>query len=441
MESVTRAADGAVLPTAGITPRRVGFVSVHTSPLEQPGSGDSGGMNVHMAALAGRLTRAGVAIDVFTRATGRDLPPTLVTADGVRVHHLQAGPAVLPKRDLASHLCAFYLALASHAATPGLDLLHGHYWMSGWVGRQASLRLGLPLVQSFHTLGRVKNERLAPGDRPEPTLRLAAEDRVAAAAHALIAPTTTEVGILRERYGAAAGQVHLVEPGVDLGVFRADGDRRAARRALGGGRIILFVGRLQPLKAPDLAVRTLAAVDRLLPDDGVPARLVIVGGPSGDGGGVDPAGLRRLARALGVEDRVALLAPRPQTDLVGLYQAADAVIVPSHSESFGLVALEAQACATPVVASAVGGLLHVVGDGGGTLVHGRDPESFAAALVPYLVDPRARARAGRNGRRKAARYDWGRTAAATLEVYRVVTARRGGREAAGGEAPRSLPGA
>jgi D-inositol-3-phosphate glycosyltransferase len=406
---------------------RVGLLSVHTSPLEQPGSGDSGGMNVAVAALAARLVDLGCAVDVFTRATGADLPPTVRTADGVHVHHIAAGPHRSPKADLASHLCAFYLGLAAHPVVGELDVLHGHYWMSGWVGRQARRRLGLPLVQSFHTLARQKNDALAPGEAPEPALRLAAEDRVVADADALIAPTASEERMLVERYGARAGSVRIVEPGVDLSVFTPEGDRLAARSDLGGGRIVLFVGRLQPLKAPDLAVRVLPALDRLLPDDGIPTRLVVVGGPSGNGHGtMDPPALRRLARTLGVEDRVAVLAPRPQRDLAPLYRAADVVLVPSHSESFGLVALEAQASGTPVVAADVGGLRHVLAAGGGTLVRERSPDAFAAALLPYLVDPQRRREAAEAGVRRASRSSWERTARETLAVYTSVLGERAG---------------
>jgi D-inositol-3-phosphate glycosyltransferase len=407
------------------SPRRVGLLSVHTSPLEQPGTGDSGGMNVAVDALARRLVAEGCAVEVFTRATGGDLPPSLRTDHGYAVHHVAAGPPRLDKAELASHLCAFYLGLAAHPSLRGLELLHGHYWMSGWVGRQARQRLGLPLVQSFHTLGREKNDALAPGDSPEPALRLAAEERVVGSADALIASTRSEERLLVDRYGAAPHAVHVVAPGVDLDVFTADGDRLAARQALGGGRIILFVGRLQPLKAPDLAVRVLPALDAILPDDGIPTRLVVVGGPSGNGAGtVDAPALRRLAEQLGVEDRLALLAPRRQEELAPLYRAADAVIVPSHSESFGLVALEAQASGTPVVAADVGGLRHVLDSGGGTLVAERTPAAFAAALLPYLTDPAVRAAAAEAGRRKAERTSWEQTGAATLGVYRSVLAAR-----------------
>ncbi len=412
--------------------RRVGLVSVHTSPLEQPGTGDAGGLNVALSALAARLAERGVEVEVFTRATGADLPPTVSVPDGYRVHHVPAGPPGAGKAELASHLCAFYLGLAASPAAADLDVVHAHYWMSGWVGRQARRRLGIPLVQSFHTLARAKNAALAPGDAPEPMLRVAAEDRVVADADAILANTAAEAALLRGAYRARPGTVHVVEPGVDLDVFAPDPRaRQLERAALGGGRIVLFVGRLQPLKAPDVAVRTLAALDAVLDShpthpDPSPTRLVVCGGASGNGRGrVDGPALRRLAAELGVADRVAVLAPRPQAELAALYRAADVVLVPSHSESFGLVALEAQACGTPVVAAKVGGLVDVVdGHGGGTLVDGHDPRDLAAAVAPYLLDPRLRAEAGAAGRRRAQRSSWDATAARTMAVYEGLAGTR-----------------
>ena len=411
---------GDTRPSDRAGPSHVGLLSVHTSPLEQPGAGDSGGMNIYLTSLARHLCRRGITVDIFTRATGEDLPPTVVLDDGIAVHHITAGPAAATKTQLASHLCAFYLSLAAHPRVRHLDLAHGHYWMSGWVGRHLRRRNGIPLVQSFHTLARVKNATLAPGDLPEPVLRLAAEDRIVADADAVIAGSPHERGVLERLYGAAPSRVHTVPAGVDLDIFSDRIDRLRARQDLGGGRIVLFVGRLQPLKAPDVAVRTLAALDRLLPDDGIPTRLVIVGGPSGPASDDShPDALRRLAAHLGISDRVAILAPRPQQDLAALYRAADVVLVPSRSESFGLVALEAQACGTPVVAAAVGGLQSIVG-AGGTLVDSRHPDAFAHAVAPYLLDARLRAATGAAGRAAALDYSWDVTAGATLDVYRTV---------------------
>ena len=412
-------------PSDRAGPLRVGLLSLHTSPLEQAGSGDAGGMNVSLAALGRELARAGVMVDVFTRANGEDLPPTVRTADGVAVHHLRAGPPGLAKDALASYLCAFWLAFAAHPVTVRLDLLHSHYWLSGWVGRRARRRLGVPLVQTFHTLARAKNANLAPGERPEPVLRTTAEDRVVAEADAIVAPTVAEASLLRIAYRAQPSRVHVVEPGVDVATFTAPRDAAAARRDLGGGRIILHVGRLQPLKGPDVALRTLAEIVRSERPGELPTRLVVVGGPSGAGGALsDRAALERLAEELGVADRFAVLAPRPHPELAALYAAADVVVVPSRSESFGLVALEAQASGTPVVAAAVGGLVHAVGEGAGTLVSGYEPAAWATAVRRYLDDPAAASAAGRCGRAHAARHGWDRTAARTLDVYRAVGAQQ-----------------
>ena len=381
-------------------------------------------MNVYLASLARSLADRNLAVEVFTRSSGSDLPPSVRVRDGVTVHHIPAGPPTASKSELASHLCAFYLGMAAHPAAADLDVLHAHYWMSGWVGRHLRRRTGVPLVQTFHTLARVKNAALAPGDVAETALRLAAEDRIVADADAVIAPTLSEADLLLSDFGARHAGVHVVPAGVDLRIFNDDIDRHLARQQLGGGRILLFVGRLQALKAPDLAVRALAALDQHLPDDGLPTRLVIVGGASGPPiGDAHPDALRRLAADLGVENRVAILAPRPQAELAPLYRAADAVIVPSHSESFGLVALEAQACGTPVVASDVGGLRSLI-HGGGTLVRQRTPDAFAAALAPYLLDAGARAAASAAAGETARAYSWDVTAEATLAVYRDVLARR-----------------
>jgi D-inositol-3-phosphate glycosyltransferase len=419
---------------AGPLPRSVALLSVHTSPLAQPGTGDGGGMNVFIAALATQLRARGIAVQVFTRAAGADLPPSATLDDGVLVHHIAAGPATLRKEDLASHLCGFYLTVAAHPALRDVEVLHGHYWMSGWVGRKLRQRRGLPLVQHFHTLAHSKDVGRAGGQASEPMLRMAAERRVVADADAVLASTATEAALLRRHYHARPGQVHVVPPGVDLDVFSADGERAIPRHDLGGGRLVLFVGRLQPLKGPDIAIRTLSALASHLPDDGVPTRLVIVGGPSGNGHGtVDPPALRRLAAELGVADRVALLAPRPHVQLAPLYRAADVLLMPSRSESFGLVALEAQACGTPVVAADVGGLRDIVTAGSGTLVSDHDPAAFARAVAPYLTNTRVRAEASVAAVAGAQRFSWRCTAERTLDVYRAVLADRsqvGGRRGA-----------
>lgn len=403
------------------TIRRVGLIAVHTSPLAQAGMGDAGGLNVYVDHVAKGLAARGVQVDVFTRRPSVDIPATVQVQDGLAVHHIEAGPLEAHKSELATHLCAFYLGLARHPAANQSQVFHGHYWMSGWVGARARRRLGIPLIQTFHTLARQKNATLAPGDIFEPPLRLAAESRIAVDADAIIAPTPQESLFLRRQMRAS--QVHVVEPGVDLSVFNIDADRAWTQDLLnpgGGAKIILFVGRLQPLKAPDTAVRTLAALRKQF--DG-PVRLVVVGGPSGNGRGVvDPPALMALAGQLGIAEDVAFLTPRAHEELAALYRAADVVLMPSHSESFGLVALEAQACGTPVVATDIGGLRHVLGgsdgeDGGGTLVDDHDPKAFAAAVLPYLTDPEYAARAGLRGIKRASTFSWDTTVDKTIAVY------------------------
>ncbi len=406
------------------TIQRVGLIAVHTSPLAQAGTGDAGGLNVYVDNVARGLAARGVEVEVFTRRPSADVPATVTVADRLRVHHIDAGPSDAHKSELASHLCAFYLGLAAHPAAADVEAFHAHYWMSGWVGARARRRLGRPLIQTFHTLARQKNATLAPGDTPESTLRLAAEGRIAVDADAIIAPTPSERSFLQREMGAR--QVHIVEPGVDLTVFNQQADRAWTHDLLNptdDARIMLFVGRLQPLKAPDTAVATLAHLKQTAAPGDPAVRLVIVGGPSGNGlGVVDPPALLRLAEHLGVAEDVAFLKPRAHEDLAALYRAADVVLMPSHSESFGLVALEAQACGTPVVATDVGGLRHVLGrlggqDGGGTLVTEHTPEAFARAIRPYLTDPDFAAEVSARGLRRAQTFSWESTVDKTIAVY------------------------
>ncbi|WP_141015606.1 D-inositol-3-phosphate glycosyltransferase [Nocardioides sambongensis] len=411
--------------------RRLAMICLHTSPLDQPGTGDAGGMNVYVVEVARRLARRGVEVDIFTRATGSALEPVVplldpVTGaceDGVRVHHVHAGPFEgLTKNELPGQLCAFAReVLRTEAAHPAgyYDLVHSHYWLSGQVGALARDRWGVPLVHSMHTMAKVKNLALAEGDSPEPAAREIGEQQVVEAADLLIANTDLEAKQLINLYDAEAGRVEVVLPGVDTTVFRPQ-DRAAARaeRDLSDDAlVVLFAGRIQPLKAPDVLLKAIAELVGRRPD--LRSRLVvpIVGGPSGSGL-ERPTALAALADELGVADLVRFVPPVKQSDLAGWYAAATLVAVPSYNESFGLVAAEAQACGTPVVAAAVGGLTTVVADGrSGLLVDGHEPREWAHALERVLADPALAATLADGAVRQAEEFTWEATAARTLEVY------------------------
>ena len=416
-------------------PRRIATLSVHTSPLHQPGTGDAGGMNVYILEVARCLADAGVEVEIFTRATAGDLPSLVEVAPGVRVRHVVSGPLEeLPKEELPGQLCAFTAGVlrAEAARPPGYyDLIHSHYWLSGQVGWLAKDRWGTPLVHTAHTLAKVKNVRLAAGDRPEPKARVIGEEQVVAEADRLVANTTVEARDLIARYQAPPARVCVVEPGVDLKRFRPPPagreaeTRLAARRRLGlppRGYVVAFVGRIQPLKAPDVLLHAVAALRERDPELVGQLTVAIVGGPSGSG--LDrPTALMELAASLGIADSVRFLPPQTGDDLPGLYRAADLIAVPSHNESFGLVALEAQACGTPVVAAAVGGLVTAVRDGvSGLLVDGHDPVDWARVLGELLPAAGRRAELAREAVRHARNFSWARTASGLLTVYRGAMA-------------------
>ena len=410
-----------------VRPRRVAVLSVHTSPLEQPGTGDAGGMNVYVVETSTRLAQLGVEVEVFTRATSSDLPPVVEMAPGVTVRHVTAGPFEgLSKEDLPAQLCALTSGVlrAEAAHEPGwYDAVHSHYWLSGQVGWLASERWGVPLVHTAHTLAKVKNLALAEGDAPEPLRRVVGEEQVVAASDRLVANTAEEAAQLVDLYDADPSRVVTVAPGVDLEHFRP-GEASGARTRLGvppDAVLLLFVGRIQPLKAPDVLLH--AAARMLQRDPGLRGRLVVavVGGPSGTGL-LEPTALQDLAHSLGLTDVVRFETPRGRDRLRDWYAAADAVAVPSHNESFGLVALEAQACGTPVVASDVGGLRMTVRHGfPGLLVPGHGADAWAGALTRAVADRR---RLSPGAVAHAAGFSWGRTADGLLRTYRDALADR-----------------
>ena len=401
---------------------RVAVVSLHTSPLDQPGTGDSGGMNVYIRAAAERLACRGAQVDVFTRRRARDIAEIEELVGGSRIIHVTAGPRdPMPKEELPRFLPEFLTGMLHRSELEGraYDIVHTHYWLSGWVGRSTKDAWNAPLVASFHTLGKVKNYSLARGERPEPPERLEGEEAVIDRADRIMAATPAEAAQLVGLYGAEPDRIRLVPPGVDHEIFfpRPRAEARA-RLHLTGVRLLLFVGRLQPHKGPDIAVRALAELLARDPGRTEDVVLAIVGGPSGTGHGAEVARLMDLAGALGVEERVMLFPPQPQVRLADFYAAAEVVLVPSRSESFGLVALEAQACGSPVVAAAVGGLRYVVDDAvTGYLVEGHDPGDHAERTLEILADPEAAARMGKAGLEHSLRFSWDATADGILSVY------------------------
>lgn len=401
---------------------RVAMISLHTSPLDQPGTGDAGGMNVYVIELSRRLAARGVSVDIFTRATSSTLEPLVEVDDDVLVRHVHAGPFEgLTKAELPGQMCVFAREVlrAEAGHLPGhYDAVHSHYWLSGQVGALARDRWGVPLVHSMHTMAKVKNEALAQGDTPEPAARVLGEEQVVEAADMLIANTDIEARQLIDLYDAEPSRVEVVHPGVDLDVFCP---RVGARERLGlpaHANVLLFAGRLQPLKAPDVLVR---AVGVLLEEDpSLRSGLVvpIVGGPSGTGL-EHPESLAELAHDLGLDDVVRFVPPVAQSELADWCAAATLVAVPSHNESFGLVAVEAQATGTPVVAAAVGGLPTVVRDEcSGLLVPTHDPRDWAHALRRMLQEPGLHDKLATGALEQAANFSWERTADRTLEVYR-----------------------
>ncbi len=381
-------------------------------------------MNVYIVELSKRLALLGIEVEIFTRATSGDLPPVVELVPGVTVRHITAGPLEgLSKNDLPAQLCAFASGVlrAEAMREPGYyDVIHSHYWLSGQIGWLAKDRWGVPLVHSMHTMAKVKNANLADGDCPEPALRTIGEEQVVAESDRLVASTGQEASELVELYGADPAKIVTVAPGVDLERFRP-GSRAQARARLGiaaDAVVLAFVGRIQPLKAPDVVLHAAA---RLVEFDPVlRERLVVlvVGGASGSGLH-EPAALAKLAGDLGISDLVRFEPPADQDHLADIYRAATVTMVPSHNESFGLVALESQACGTPVIAAAVGGLRTAVADGrSGLLIPGHDPADYAAALRTVVDSPGLRHSLAEGAVTHASQFGWSVTAAGTLETYR-----------------------
>ena len=403
---------------------------LHTSPLEQAGTGDAGGMNVYVVESAKRIAESGVKVDIFTRANRPNLPAVVEIADGVNVVHLEAGPyGSVTKDELPSQICALMSSYLRHELQkpPGYyDLLHSHYWISGQLGWLVSERYGIPLVHTMHTMAKVKNQSLAEGESPEPQTRAIGEEQVVQASAALIANTASEAASLVSLYDACPDNVHVVSPGVDLRTYKVNGGKRSAREKLNISQdqlMLLFVGRIQPHKGPEVLIRAVAEMLQHTPMLRCKLRAVIMGGPSGNGSS-EPERLEALAKFLGVTDVVQFVPPVPHEELSDWYRSADLVCVPSYSESFGLVALEAQACGTPVVATAVGGLRAAVADGiSGVLVDGHNPKAWSATLMRLLMEPQRRVLLSLGAVDHASRFGWDATARGILDVYDQVLSR------------------
>ena len=403
---------------------RIATLMVHTSPLEQAGVGDAGGMNVYVIENSIKMASAGVEIDIFTRTEKSGLTEAVKISEGVTLHHLEAGPlGSLTKEELPSQIGALTSAFMEHqSGKPDdyYDIIHSHYWISGQLGWMISERTGVPLIHTMHTMAKVKNRALAEGERPEPLIRALGEEQVVANAKALIANTDAEAASLVSLYSADHDLVKVVTPGVDLQRFTTGHGKSGARKILEIAQdalVLTFVGRIQPHKGPEVLVRAVAEMVAHAPHLRAKLALVIIGGASGAGSN-EPERLAKVAKFLGVAEIIHFKEPVSRDELADWYRASDLVCVPSYSESFGLVALEAQACGTPVVASAVGGLRTAVSDGiSGTLVDGHDQRAWASVLARLLAEPQRRVLLSMGALSHAKRFGWENTARQTLDVY------------------------
>ena len=402
---------------------RIATLMVHTSPLDQPGIGDAGGMNIYVLESAQRMAAMGVSVDIFTRRTDASQPDIVEISPGVRVRHFECGHGSLTKEQLPAHIHGLSKEFLRIVKSENYDAIHSHYWLSGKVAMPAAKELGIPLIHTMHTMARVKNLNLAEGESPEPMIRVQGETQVVAAANALIANTDAEAASLVSLYDACPDIVHVVSPGVDLYTFTPGQGRSAAREVVGlpqDAMVVSFVGRIQPHKGPEVLIRATSELVKHSPLLRHKLVVNIMGGASGaNTDEVDR--LKELSTWLGIDDVVRFEPPVARKDLAQWYRAADLVVVPSYSESFGLVALEAQACGTPVVATAVGGLRTAVADGiSGVLVDGHDPKAWSSVIVRLLQEPQRRVLLSMGAIEHASHFGWDATARGTLDIYDLV---------------------
>lgn len=401
-------------------PLSIAFVVLHTSPLDEPGTKDAGGMNVVVRAHAEQLARQGHRVQLITRRSSPEQPASTELAPNLAVHHLDAGPArLLAKGEHERLIEPFGRVLAAHLARHPADMLHAEHWYSGLAALPVARDLGVPLVQSYHSIAAPDDTPLSAGERPEAPGRLEGERLLAREADLVVAVSEAERATVLERLGASPERVRVVPPGVDTDLFRPCIDEECAEReawiAHGGLPEVLVAGRLHPLKGFDLAVAALAAI----PAERRPA-LRIVGAPPPDGDDYARS-LHEAVADAGMLRSVSFDGALRRTELAERVRQASLVLIPSHSETFGLVALEAAASGVPVVARAAGGLREAVIDGvTGLLVEGDDPAAWAAAVAGVLGDAELAGRMGRAGRESALARNWEASTAALLDTYREL---------------------
>jgi D-inositol-3-phosphate glycosyltransferase len=369
------------------------------------------------------MAAMGVSVDIFTRRTDAAQADIVEISPGVRVRHFDCGHGTLTKEQLPIHISGLSQEFSRIMRTENYDVIHSHYWLSGKVAMPTAKELGIPLIHTMHTMARVKNLNLAEGETPEPMIRVQGETQVVAAANALIANTDAEAASLVSLYDACPDTVHVVSPGVDLYTFTPGESRSAARDQIGQPQdalVVSFVGRIQPHKGPEVLIRATSELVKHSPLLRHKLIVNIVGGASG-ANTEEVDRLKELTTWLAIDDVVRFSPPVPREDLPQWYRAADLVVVPSYSESFGLVALEAQACGTPVIATAVGGLRTAVADGiSGVLVDGHDPKAWSSVISRLLQEPQRRVLLSMGAVEHASHFGWDVTARGTLDIYDLV---------------------
>jgi D-inositol-3-phosphate glycosyltransferase len=401
----------------------VAVISMHASPLGALGRGENGGGNLAVRRLCEGLAECGIPTDVFVRREDPLSPAEEMIAPMSRLVRLPVGPArPVPKADLADLVDGFAQAVVAHAESERRRyvVVHGHYWLGGLVAERLRAAWGVPWVQSFHTLARTKTRAGLPHDER----RAAAETRLVTAADRLVTGSVSEARDLMRLYGAPRNRICVAQPGVDLRVLRPrDTAALRAELQLEGHRVLLFAARLEPLKGADVLVGAVARLSEQPRFDDVIT--LVIGEDSGDGstGGGERRRLEAVAGGHGLAARVRFLGAVEHENLADYYALADVCVVPSRTETFGLVALEAQALGTPVVASAVGGLTEIVVDGEtGILVGDRDPQAFADAIATLLDDPQLLGRMGTAARVRASTFTWTRAVDRLAAIYKRITA-------------------